>query len=265
MTSQKPPAVNPAVLLVGHGTRDPRGQAEFLELARLIAERLPRLPVRPAYLELADPNLSTAIDELMSMADVQRLYVLPLLLFAAGHAKRDIPQAVAAALARHRGVESVQLPHLGTHPAVAELSALRMEETLAGKASISSDETYGVLVGRGSYDSDAQAEWRDLAASRRETTTLGQWAECFLAMAKPTPEELLPNLLLNSWRRIVWQPHLLFHGELMDRVREFVASESARDPGREWLVTSHLGADPRLADAAAEIVAAAGVEGTPGG
>lgn len=224
-----------------------------MELARLAAERLPELPVGPAFLELADPPIKSAIDELLATSPVKRLLVLPLLLFAAGHAKRDIPNAVAAAMARHPEVECRQLPHLGTHRAVAELSARRMKEALAGAPDLEPGATLGLMVGRGSYDPEAQAEWRAFVARRQELTPEIGLESCFLAMASPTPEELLPVLLGGGWRRFVWQPHLLFQGELSDRVKAFANRLASEEPGRDWRATAHLGPEPSLAEAIAEI------------
>src|SRR5436190_70542 len=87
------------LLLVGHGTRDSAGLAEFRELHRLLVERAGELPVESCFLELAEPNISAGIEALLARG-VRQIVVAPLLLFAAGHAKRDIPEGVADALQR---------------------------------------------------------------------------------------------------------------------------------------------------------------------
>ncbi|MBA2511935.1 MAG: sirohydrochlorin chelatase, partial [Rubrobacteraceae bacterium] len=42
----------PALLIVGHGSRDPRGAKEFHELVELVRERNPALPVEGGFIEL---------------------------------------------------------------------------------------------------------------------------------------------------------------------------------------------------------------------
>src|SRR5436190_669000 len=90
------------LLLVGHGTRDAEGLAEFASLARLVMERLPEFAVEPCFLELAEPDIPTAVHRLMA-SGIRQLTVAPLLLFAAGHAKRDIPMTVAEAIKARSG------------------------------------------------------------------------------------------------------------------------------------------------------------------
>ena len=140
------------LLLVGHGTRDAEGLAEFASLARLVMERLPEFVVEPCFLELAEPDISTAVDRLMDRG-VWQLTVAPLLLFAAGHAKRDIPMAVTAAIKAHGGpndLQIVQLPPLECHARIVELSTQRFNEALRDRRLVPSDDTMLLLVARGS-------------------------------------------------------------------------------------------------------------------
>src|SRR4051812_33042374 len=108
---------NTGLLLVGHGTRSEIGTQQFLTLADSLAQRLFPLAVEPAFLEMQQPDIDAAIGRLLQRG-ITRLVTAPLLLFAAGHAKRDIPRQVSAALVR-RGrdhIEHVQAAHLGCHP-----------------------------------------------------------------------------------------------------------------------------------------------------
>src|SRR2546421_2614922 len=117
------------LLLVGHGTTSDVGTGQFLALADRIAEGVAPVPVAPAFLEMREPDIDAAVDRLLGRG-INRLVTMPLLLFAAGHAKRDIPHQASAALAR-RGqshIEQVQTAHLGCHLALIELSRLRTEQ-----------------------------------------------------------------------------------------------------------------------------------------
>ena len=89
------------LLLVGHGTRDPAGLAEFREVAGKVAELAPEFRTEACFLELAEPDIGTAVGRLLE-ARIERLIVAPVLLFSAGHAKRDIPAAVEAAVGGRR-------------------------------------------------------------------------------------------------------------------------------------------------------------------
>ncbi|MEE3220587.1 MAG: CbiX/SirB N-terminal domain-containing protein, partial [Planctomycetota bacterium] len=83
-------APNSGLLLVGHGTRSSRGRDELLTTANAVGSRM-EIVVEPAFLELTEPTIDDAVTRLADRG-VRRMTVMPLLLFAAGHAKRDIPR-----------------------------------------------------------------------------------------------------------------------------------------------------------------------------
>src|SRR5437870_4104997 len=85
------------LLLIGHGTRDPIGQAEFLQTVELVRARCGELPVEYGYLELAEPPIAAGVAALVR-AEVTEIIAAPVLLFAAGHAKDDIPRELANAV-----------------------------------------------------------------------------------------------------------------------------------------------------------------------
>lgn len=255
------------LLLVGHGTRSQIGRDEFLALSGQLGKQWPN-PVEPAFLELAEPTIGQAMSRLVDRG-ARRVVVMPMLLFAAGHAKDDIPAAVQAA-GKELGLspESVRhAEHLGCEPAIVELSRRRFTEALQGRPPVPAEQTCHVLVGRGSCDESATAEMHEFARQREAN------AVAFLAMAQPAVAEALAAIAAQNWRRIVVQPHLVFHGELLDRLLAQVRSIAARHPEQEWIVTSYLGqglasgaAGTLLAEAVFRRIQAAGIRVVaPGG
>ena len=117
------------VLLVGHGTRDPRGTEQFFELAGELTKVLGRVPVRPALLEFQQPTIAQAWEALVA-AGVEHIDVAPLLLFAAGHAKQDIPQAIETCRQSTPQVSCSFVRPLSRHRSIVELVIERVEETL---------------------------------------------------------------------------------------------------------------------------------------
>ena len=226
MSSNQDSAVG--LLLVGHGTRDVVGRAELLATSRLVADEWPG-PVEPCFLELAEPTIAAGLARLVERGS-QRVVVAPLLLFAAGHAKRDVPDAVAAAALAHPGFKWRQAAHLGCHAAIVELSAMRFREAIdeAGSedegifdgsvgevggrdsgaprptvAALGSDRSsltphpssLLVLVGRGSLDAAATAEMHQFARLRSECTGVEMIEVCFAAMAEPLLGDCLARLV----------------------------------------------------------------------
>ncbi len=92
--------MNGAVVLFGHGARDPAWAEPMQRMrARMLAEE-PGLHVELAFLELMMPTLSDAIDALAA-AGQPSIVVVPVFLAQGGHLKRDVPALVAAARERH--------------------------------------------------------------------------------------------------------------------------------------------------------------------
>jgi sirohydrochlorin cobaltochelatase len=234
------------LLLVGHGTNSDAGTTQFLALVDAVASRLPPLPVAPAFLEMREPNIDAAVGRLLGR-DINRLITMPLLLFAAGHAKHDIPRQVSAALVRRGGghIKQVQAEHLGCHPAVVELSHQRMEQTLVlvprlPPGNALSGGTCLLLVGRGSHDESATAEMHQFARLRAAGNADMTMEVAFLAMARPLLAEQLSRIGQFGYSRVIVQPHLLFAGELAEAIERQVANAAARHAETQWLVTPPL-------------------------
>ncbi|HEY4313439.1 MAG TPA: sirohydrochlorin chelatase [Pirellulales bacterium] len=250
--SNRQPLPPDGLIIVGHGTRDERGCAEFAELVQQVILRAPRTIVEGCFLELVEPDLPRAVDRAIERG-ASCLAVVPLLLVSAGHANRDIPQLVAAAADKHPTVGIEQMPHLGSHSAVRELAQRRYAAAIEGLRTVAANETLHLVVGRGTKDPAANIALCGFARQRQEQTGAGWLETCFLAMTEPSLErglQLLPGL---PFRRVVVEPHLLFQGELLDRVRSMVASATAQWLEREFVVVDRLGPDPALARAILEL------------
>ena len=114
----------PALLLAGHGTRDPAGVAAFGAFtARIAAALAPQgVDVAGGFIELSAPPLRDAVAELTGRGH-RHLVAVPLVLSAASHSKSDIPAALARERARHPGLGWSYGRPLGPHPVLLELLA----------------------------------------------------------------------------------------------------------------------------------------------
>lgn len=242
------------LLLVGHGTRDPRGVEEFFTLARLVAARAVGHCVEPCFLEFAEPTIPAGFARLMARG-VSCVEVAPIMLFSAAHVQRDIPALIADQARRHGRVPTRQVEHLGCQADLLRLSQLRCDEATADRAAVESAETALVMVGRGSHDPSATEEMHAFAALRAKQTSLTTVRASFVAMAEPRFEATLDVLAGGALKRIVVQPHLLFGGVLVGRIAAIVAGYADRYRAQEWIVAPHLGPHELLAQAVLERVA----------
>lgn len=240
-----------ALVIVGHGTRDPAGRGEFARVAAMVAGQRPDMIVEAGFLELAEPDIPAAIDAAVARG-AARVTVSPLLLFAAGHAKRDIPAAIDQARSRHPGVHFEQAPALESHPAILHLSADRWHAALAEPGALTAGESVMLLVGRGSHDREAVDGFLAFAQQRMSQTPAGALQPAFLAMAEPSLDAAIERAAAVGLPQVVVQPHLLFCGDLVDRIARCVERARQRWPATRWLLARPLGPDPLVALALAE-------------
>ena len=101
-----------AVVLFGHGSRDPAWRRPMDEVARRIRAHDPSVAVECAFLELQEPDFQAAVDALVA-GGASRIRVLPMFLGVGRHAREDLPQLVRTAEARHPGVVLQVMPSIG--------------------------------------------------------------------------------------------------------------------------------------------------------
>ena len=248
------------VLVVGHGTADPVGAAETRAVAEALAALLPGVPVELGFLEVIRPSIDDALHRLADRGCTE-VVAAPLLLFAAGHAKRDVPEALVAA-ATATGQRVVQAEPLGCHADVVSVSRQRRRQALAGLSAVDPAATDLVMVGRGSSDPAAPGQLGEVAeaslaedAVRPRRLLLG-----FVAAARPSLDEAIADAGdpgAGAVRRILVQPHLLFRGHVEEQVAAAVARGRAARPDLEWVQVPRLGPDALVARALACRAAAA--------
>jgi len=236
------------LLLVGHGSREAVAVREFLATAARVAETAEGVVLEACFLEFAQPTIADGFRRLIARGATS-VVVVPVLLFAAGHAKRDIPAAVAEMAAEFPGIAVRQTTHLGCQDELVLLSQERYEEAIAAGESSAAFDSYLVLVGRGSLDAEATAEMHRFAALRSAHMPTTPIDVGFVAMAEPKLADVLEAAAASGARQIVVQPHLLFGGVLLDRIGDTVAGFAHRYPHAQWISAAHLGPAPRVAGA----------------
>ncbi len=233
-----------AVIIVGHGSRDPESNAEFEELVSLYQKRRPDLRVGRGYIELARPPLAFALAEAAQTAD--HIVVVPLMLFASGHVKNDIPLALASARNRTPHVRFEASPALGIHPALVSLAAERAATLFASDEE--KKKTAVIMVGRGSSDPDANGDFFKVTRLFEEGRGILWAMPSFIGITRPLFEETLEMAARARPERLVVLPYLLFGGRLMDKIQEQSRVFVQRYPWIKTQVAPYLGAHEKLLD-----------------
>ena len=238
------------LLLVGHGSRDPAAAAEFAQLTALVrAAAAPGTRVGAGFLELAEPHVDAALDRLVADGATD-VAAVPYVLFGAGHLKDDGPAVLARARRRHPDVRFRLGRDLGIHPAVLDVAEDRARTAL--KRLPPTERTAVVLVGRGSTDPDACADFVKFARLLEDGRGLGPVHPAFVAMSRPHLDDALDQARGLGAEAVTVVPLLLFGGVLVDRIGAQAAAWADAHPDVAVAVAAHLGPDPRLADLVVE-------------
>ena len=111
-----------AIVLFGHGSRDPQWRAPMDEVARRIRARVAQVEVRCAFLELEAPVLADAVADLVD-AGVDAIRVVPMFLGAGRHAREDLPRLVEQCRHEHPTATIELQPFVGEDARLLDLVA----------------------------------------------------------------------------------------------------------------------------------------------
>ena len=111
-----------AVVLFGHGSRDPAWRQPIEAVAGRMQAASPTLLVRCAYLELTTPFLPETTAELVA-AGVDSIRVVPMFLGVGRHAREDLPLIVEELRRQYAGIEFELAPAVGEDPRLLDLLA----------------------------------------------------------------------------------------------------------------------------------------------
>lgn len=106
-----------ALILFGHGARDPRWAAPFLKLQESIRAAQPALDVSLAFLEFMPPRLPERVEQLVQDG-CDDITVVPVFFGQGGHVLRDLPAMVDALRAAYPAIGLKIAPAVGEDPGV---------------------------------------------------------------------------------------------------------------------------------------------------
>ncbi len=233
-----------AVLICGHGSRDPEAIAEFESFAAALRGKLGGYEVATAYLEFARPVIGDALKAL-SRQGVRRILAVPGMLFAASHVKNDLPWEVNSFAAEEPEVEV----RFGRDLAIDDKLLRAAAERIAEAEDDTHEDTLLLVVGRGTNDPDANSNIAKLARMLWEGMGFG-WAEAaYSGVAHPRVGAALKRAARLGFRRILVFPYFLFTGVLVKRIYAETDRVAAEFPEIAFSKAPYLNDHPLVLEA----------------
>ncbi|SMQ19721.1 Sirohydrochlorin ferrochelatase [Streptomyces sp. Ag82_O1-12] len=201
----------PVLLVIAHGSRDPRHAATVHALVRRVRATRPDVRVETGFLDFNVPSVQGVLESL-AVQGVRDVVALPLLLTRAFHAKADIPAVLADAPPQLR---IHQADVLGPSPLLVAALERRLYE--AGLTPADKSSTGVVLASAGSTDPEAIAVIAEIAREWRHTG----WCAvrpAFASASLPRTEDAVRELRALGCSRVAVSPYVLAPGFLPDRI-----------------------------------------------
>jgi sirohydrochlorin ferrochelatase len=231
----------PVLLVIAHGSRDPRHAATVHALTARVRSQRPGLRVETGFLEFNAPSVPRVLERLAAEG-ADEAVALPLLLTRAFHAKSDIPSVLREARTRLPRLRITQAGVLGPSPLLDSALEQRLYE--AGLSSADRGSTGLVLASAGSTDPEAIAVIAEVARELRHTgwcAVRPAFASAVTAGGFPRTADVVRALRADGVRRVAVAPYVIAPGRLPDRI-----AAGAGEAGADVLA-GVLGPSPELA------------------
>ena len=242
------------VMVCGHGSRDEDAVSEFLNFAKKLKNQLLQYELDWGFLEFANPVIKSGLDSLREKG-IREIMSVPVMLFAAGHAKNDIPSVLNAYQAQYPELSISYGRELGIDLKLIRAAGERVKDAIEqADGNISPEETLLMVVGRGASDPDANSNVSKVTRMLWEGLGLG-WAEtAYSGVTFPLIKPGLEHASKLGYKRIVVFPYFLFTGILVKRIYQYTDMVAAEHPEIQFVKASYLNDHPLVLDTFSERV-----------
>ncbi|MEM7071563.1 MAG: sirohydrochlorin chelatase [Pseudomonadota bacterium] len=248
---------NDGIMICGHGSRSSEAVEQFKNFAQTIKKNVAPIEVEYGFLEFAKPILKNALQALKSKG-IKNIYAVPGMLFAAGHAKNDIPSVLNRWQKEHQDCNVHYARELAIDTRMIRAAAERVEKALED-----ADLKYGkmarsdvmlLVVGRGASDPDANSNVSKITRFLWEGLGLG-WAEtAYSGVTFPLVGPALSHTKKLGFKRIILFPYFLFTGILVDRIYQAGEQEKLAGEGIQLIKAQYLNDHPLVVETMIERV-----------
>lgn len=220
----------PAILFVGHGSRDVDAVEEFYQLAEHFRQRFPDRLVETGFLEFVRPIISEGVEKLVKKG-AKHIYAIPGMLMAGGHAKNDIPSELNA-LQKEYGVKIEYGAELGVDAKMIQAASARIEQAEEEmkqriQGEYKREDTLLLVVGRGASDADANSNICKITRFLEEGMGFGWATTAYSGVTTPLLPDCLERAHGLGFKQVIIFPYFMFTGRLVKKIYQW-ADEYAK-------------------------------------
>ncbi|MDL4843037.1 sirohydrochlorin chelatase [Aquibacillus rhizosphaerae] len=231
-----------AIIYVGHGSSVEERNEQFIQFTNQIIKQVRCLIQEPAFLELATPTITNAIDTCVEKGATE-ITVVPILLLPGIHVSEDIPLEISKGKKQHPELIINYAKPLGSDGVIVEMIRNRVVERDVFKEL----KKAVLLVSHGSRNQQAVEEFEQLAiACKNEISNQYDVYTAYLKMTVPSLEEQLDNLKIYNYQEIYVVPHFLFSGGFEKEIEEVTQSYQKQMPNTSIIHCEPTGFDHTL-------------------
>ena len=247
------------VMVCGHGSRSEGAVQQFHAMVGKLTDKLPQYEVESGFLEFANPVINVGLDKLRDKG-VDKIIAVPGMLFAAGHAKNDIPSVLNTYAAKNPGLEVQYGRELSIDNKMIRAAGERVMEAMAqadadSGETVSPHDTLLVVIGRGASDPDANGNVMKVTRLLWEGLGFGWGMTGFSGVTFPLVMPALEQASKMGFKRVLVFPYFLFTGILIDRIYEHTDMVAEKHPDIDFVKAKYLGDHPLVLETFADRVA----------
>jgi sirohydrochlorin ferrochelatase len=222
-----------AILYIGHGTRSKKGAVEIRAFIERVKARID-VPIQElSFLELTEPLIEEGFETCVDRGATE-IDVVPLFLLAAGHIKRDIPEALLPLIAKYPTIPVKIKNPFGVQDVILDGVA----ELIRVSAGEVTPEDRLLIVGVGSSDPVVHVNFGKIADGIGERLGAQRVSVCYLAATEPKLGVGLEYISEGAKGRVIVVPYMLFTGLLFAELNKIVRSRQKE--GQRILCTPAL-------------------------
>ena len=231
---------DPAILVIGHGSRSVSAVREFYQVADQLQKRFPKRLIETGFLEFARPVIADGLASLLAQGATD-IIALPGMLMAAGHAKNDIPSEINTLMSINPEVKLRYATELGVNANMIRAAAARIEEAeVQFGDDYNRKDTLLMVVGRGASDADANSNICKITRMLEEGMGFGWATTSYSGVTSPLVDEALDRVHRMGFKNILLFPYFLFSGRLIDRIYQWADDYQQAHPEVQLVKAGYL-------------------------